>query len=68
MIKLLFFSHLDFSSISFFSVWYLSFVTIQVAKKQAVLINNPCVPTDADEELALSVPASSDAAFCIFSK
>lgn len=68
VIKLFFFSHLDLSSTSIFTVWYLSFFAIQAATKQAILINNPSVPTGRDEELVPSAHASNDAAFCIFSK
>lgn len=59
---------LIFSFTSIFTVWYLSFSTIQAAKKQAILINNISVPTGRDEELVPSAHASNDATFCIFSK
>lgn len=68
VLKPFFFSHFDFSSTFVYTVWYFSFPTVQVAKKQAILINSLSVPTGRDEELVPSAHASSDATFCVFSK
>lgn len=67
VVKLLFFSLLDFVS-SIFTSWYHSFSTKQTAKKWAILMSNFSVPTGRDEELVPSAHANNDVTFCIFSK